>query len=96
MKHLIRKVRPTKDFYIMLVVSLTVLLLASAYGILVGIPMTQARNQYNSAVRAYDEQQYDEAYDLIKQSLETWDTEDARLLKQELENRLNPYENSSE
>lgn len=90
-----KRLKPSKEFAAMLMVSLIVILLAAAYMILVGIPMTQARNSYNAAQRAYDDERYDEAKEFIDESISVWDTDSARELRTQVNDALED-QNSSE
>jgi hypothetical protein len=61
----------------MLLVSTLVTIVFVAYLAVAGVPMTQARNQYNAGYRAFQRGYYEQAETDFKQSLQTWWTPEA-------------------
>ncbi|MBW7953360.1 hypothetical protein H3C67_01095 [Candidatus Dojkabacteria bacterium] len=78
----------TKDFLFMILTSAIVSVVCLLFLFLVGVPMTQARNHYNSAVRLYNQENYQEALLEIRISQEIWNTNEAGLLSEQILQKL--------
>ncbi|MFQ5492898.1 MAG: hypothetical protein ACE5DX_01935 [Candidatus Dojkabacteria bacterium] len=80
--------RPTKDHLAMLIVSTIVVVISIAYLVLIGIPMTQARNEYNRGYRLYENGRLEQSREVLKYSLEIWYSDEAEELLETVSDRL--------
>jgi predicted negative regulator of RcsB-dependent stress response len=64
--------------------ALVIVLAFTVYLKKVGVPMTSARNEYNSAVQMYNAHNYIKAKQLLEQSLHDWQTPEAQQLLEQI------------
>lgn len=84
-----RELKPGKDLLIMLSLSVVITLIMAAYFLLIGFPMTEARNLFNEGLRYFDRGDYQTAAEYFNKSLLVWDNDSARTYLLEVDRRLN-------
>jgi len=69
--------------------SFLVVFIFLAYVYFVGAPMTKAKNTLNQAIRAYQENNIENALILVEESINIWETSSAKFFKQSLVDNYN-------
>lgn len=75
---LFSKIKIEKEFVFMIATSIVISIIFLFYQIAFGIPMTRAKNELNAGIKYFEDQKFSKAETKFKNSLQIWDTENAR------------------